>query len=358
MVGAAFGSVAQQLFEKQRIAASALDGGAHHRGIEPAHLPGKLVGVRAGQRGEIDQGEGQTGQSLAQAAVERIAVAARGQQQQHRLLGGDGGQPGDRRQGRLVGPVQILYRQQQRHATRQPRRQQRQHLTDGVGARDLVDGLPRGHGVGRQRLVEPGLQGGALQRRQIDSLRFAAAGELPQQLALRIALAAAAEIADLRHMHHEARGQRLLARLLQQPGLADTRLAAQQHGAAAAVARGGEAGAQQVKLGGAADQRPGGAGHSRGQFEQSPQMLRRLDAFQFVLAAILQPHGLRHRLAHLVGQQSLAAAGLRHDAGGEIDRIAQCRVLAMRLPAQAADDGLARRQPDMQADLVAALPTE
>ena len=267
------------------------------------------VASRARQRPEIDGRERAGAGAGAPGVVERIALDARGHDQDGRAHGDRGGKARQVVKGGLVRPVHVLDREQERGTRAGLAHQRRDRLALAAAARRAVHGVVQRTQLGRLRQVEQVVEeDAAIDERRVGGYGVlergpggcqVAAGAQPEQAAHqrpdRVLPGAGAEVEHQAEMTGETLGYRLRLELLDQARLADSRLAANDDRLAGAVrATGAERGPEPGELDAPADEWPI-LGRGLAEAEQAPRPDR--------LGKALDLQGTR-----LHGGQSLAAA--------------------------------------------------
>ena len=241
-----FRNIAQELFEKQRVAAGALDALAQGRLGQARQMADHRLDVLLTKRAQIDRGQQYARGLDAQRFVKPLVLGPGGQRQNQWSL------DGDRRQSQQ--PVHVLDDEQQRRV-RQPLHQQRERLVAARAPGRLVRGVDQAAQRRRQgsfgQLMQEGLQSlfdglGRDEREHCGRPRVGrgfrhqaqqAVGQSPQ----RIALVAGAEVEHVADVARDSAPGRLQPGFLRQPALADPWLAAHIHDPARA---GGQAAVQ------------------------------------------------------------------------------------------------------------------
>ena len=111
---AAFLRAAQQLLQKQRVAGGAFDAGKRDALRRVDEAAGEAQRLVVPQRTEVDGFERRAAAACAPCEVERVALDARGHDQQPRTVGNGGRQRRKMREDLRIGPMQILDDQQRR----------------------------------------------------------------------------------------------------------------------------------------------------------------------------------------------------------------------------------------------------
>jgi hypothetical protein len=326
----------RHLLDEQRDAVRLRGDQVHERRIE------RLVGRAVDQLASILRAE----------TVERERLDAlgdlglrqtRGGHEQQRDVVGRVEQPADQLTRRRVGPVQVLDDQQQRRAARlgvQPVRERvERHRAAALRAQRL------GLAAGDRQVEQPGEQLDAQRpellvtgQRGLDrppALGVVAAEPpaLAQRVDERVQRAGAAVLAALQVQRLQVRGE-AMDEVVDQPRLADPRLAGEQDPGARAGARPVGGRAEDRALGLAADQRDQArgalgleAGDVAARGEHPEELDRLLDALELAGAQGLEVEVTGYELPDRGGDGDVAGSGDALDAGGDV------RGLAERLPA-------------------------
>ena len=230
----------QQLFEKERIAVRPFDARERDALGRIDEAVGEIHRLVAAQRAEVDRREWRAAATRAPGGIERIALDARGHHEQPRPVGDGGRHRGEKAEHLRIGPVHVLDDDHRRTAPAGALRERRDECALAAVARGVVHRVVERAPFARLRQVEQVVQEHELVRADVARGHHALGRRAPflyarcrreseqaaDDRAHRVLASAHAEVEHAAVMDREAERLAETPHLVDEPRLADARLAA------------------------------------------------------------------------------------------------------------------------------------